>query len=317
MGAELFAGRTITILSSGTPGGGYDAFARMLSRHLGRHLPGSPVVMVRNVPGAGGLALANRLYNTEPKDGTSIGIFQDAVAFTPLLSGTKVEYDPTKFGWLASLDRFVPIVLAWHTTSFRSYDDLKISPMTVGASGVGSQSWTYPKFQNAFVGTRFDVINGFPGSAEIMLAIERGELDGVSSWCWTCLKSQKPDWLSGKKVRLLLQLSFDGDPELDAMGVPTLREILKTETQRQLGAIVFGGVALSRPFMTPPGVPDDRLAALRDGVRAAAADPAMLADGVRTGNPITYVAPERIVTVLQQAYSTKSELLQQLRQALK
>jgi tripartite-type tricarboxylate transporter receptor subunit TctC len=317
IGAEMFEGRTITILSSGTPGGGYDAFARMLARHLGRHLPGAPAVVVKNVPGAGGVALANRLYNSEPKDGTSIGIFQDAVAFMPLLSSTKVQFDPTQFGWLGSLDRFVPIVLAWHTTPFRSYDDIKTRPMAVGASGTGSQSWTYPKFQNAFVETKFNVINGFPGSAEVMLAVERGELDGVSSWCWTCLKSQKPDWLSGKKVRLLLQLAFEGDPELDAMGVPTLNQILKTETQRQLGAIDFGGVALSRPFMTPPGLPADRLAALRAGVRAAAHDPAMLADGVKTGNPITYVAPEQIAAVMGQAYSTRPELLQQLQQALK
>jgi tripartite-type tricarboxylate transporter receptor subunit TctC len=314
---EIFEGRTVTILSSGTPGGGYDAFARMLARHLGRHLPGSPTVVVKNVPGAGGVALANRLYNTEPKDGTSIGIFQDAVAFTPLLGSTRVEYDATKFGWLGSLDRFVPIVLAWHTTAIHAYDDLKTRPMAVGASGTGSQSWTYPKFQNAFVGTKFNVINGFPGSSEIMLAVERGELDGVSSWCWNCLKSQKPDWLYAKRVRLLLQLAFDGDPELDAMGVRTLNDILKTETQRQLGAIVFGGAPLSRPFMTPPGLPQDRLAALRSGLRAAAADPQMIADGIKTGNPITYVAPEQIAAVLSQAYSTKPELLQQLRQALK
>ena len=316
-GAEMFEGRTITILSSGTPGGGYDAFARMLARHLGRRLPGSPAVVVKNVPGAGGLALANRLYNTEPKDGTTIGIFQDAVAFSPLLSSGKFEYDPTKFGWLGSLDRFVPIVLAWHTSSFSSYDELKVRPMAVGASGTGSQSWTYPKFQNAFVGTKFNVINGFPGSAEIMLAVERGELDGVSSWCWTCLKSQKPDWVSGKKVRLLLQLAFDGDQELDAMGVPTLNAVLKTETQRQLGAIVFGGSALSRAFMTPPGLPAERLASLRAGVKAAAADPAMLADGLKTGNPVTYVSPDQIAEVMQRAYSTRPELLEQLQQALK
>jgi tripartite-type tricarboxylate transporter receptor subunit TctC len=315
--AEMFEGRTVTILTSGTPGGGYDAFARMLGRHLGRHLPGTPAVVVKNVPGAGGLALANRLYNTEPKDGTSIGIFQDAVAFTPLLGSARVDYDPIKFGWLGSLDRFVPIVLAWHTTSIHAYEDIKVRPMAVGASGVGSQSWTYPKFQNAFVGTKFNVINGFPGSAEVMLAVERGELDGVSSWCWTCLKSQKPDWVSGKKIRLLLQLAFEGDAELNALGIRTLTDILTTDEQRQLGAIMFGGSPLSRPFVTPPGVPADRLAVVRAAVKAAAADPQMIADGIKTGNPITYVAPEQIEAVLQQAYSTKPELVQKLRQALK
>lgn len=316
-GAEMFEGRTVTILVSGSPGGGYDAFGRLLARHLGKHLPGSPSVVVKNVPGAGGLALANRLYNTEPKDGTSIGIFQDSVAFAPLLSNAKFEFDPTRFGWLASLDKFVPIVLAWHTTPFHSYDDIKSRPMAVGASGVGSTSWSYPRFQNAFLGTKFNVIPGFPGSAEMTLAIERGELDGYSAWCWACAKAQKPDWVSGKKIRVLLQLSFEGDPELDAMGVPALAHVLKTDTQRQLGAIVFGGVALSRPFVTPPGLPADRLAALRAGLKAAAADPAMLADGHKTGNPVTYVAPEQIADVMQQAYSTKPELLEQLQQALK
>lgn len=315
--AEMFEGRTITILVSGSPGGGYDAFGRLLARHLGRHLPGMPSVVVKNVPGAGGLALANRLYNVEPKDGTSIGIFQDSVAFAPLLSSAKFEFDPTRFGWLGSLDKFVPIVLAWHSTPFHVYDDIRHRPMAVGASGVGSTSWSYPKFQNAFLGTRFNVIPGFPGSAEMTLAIERGELDGYSAWCWACAKAQKPEWVSGKKIRVLLQLSFEGDAELGALGVPTLADVLRTETQRQLGAIVFGGVAMSRPFMTPPGLPVDRLAALRAGLRAAAADPAMLADGLKTGNPVSYVAPEQIASVMQRAYATKPELLQQLQQALK
>lgn len=315
--AEMFAGKTITIMAAGSAGGGYDTYARLLARHLGRHLPGSPQIVVRTVPGAGGIVLANRLYNVEPRDGTSIGIFPGTVGFMPLQSAAKFEYDPTRFGWLGSLEKFVPIVLAWHTTPFHAYEDAKARPMAIGASGVGSQSWGYPKFQNAFMGTKFNVIAGFPGSAEITLAIERGELDGYSAWCWACAKAQKPDWISGKKIRVLMQLSFEGDPELDAMGVPTLNHVLKTDLQRQLASVVFGAVVMSRPFVVPPDVPADRLAALRAGVRAAAADPAMREEGRKTGNDVAYIAPEQIAAVLQQAYSTKPELLQQLQQALK
>jgi tripartite-type tricarboxylate transporter receptor subunit TctC len=314
--AGMFEGKTITILTAGTPGGGYDSYARLLARHLGSHLPGTPAVIVKNVPGAGGLALASRLYNTEPKDGTTIGIFQDSIAFAPLLSRSKIQFDPTKFEWLGSLDKFVPIVLAWHTMPFRSFDDVMKTKMSVGASGTGSTSWVYPTFLNAFVGTKFAVVPGYPGSAEITLAIERGELDGYSAWCWKCLKTQKPEWYRDKKARILLQLDFEGDAELTGMGVPTLKQVLKTDLQKQLGAIVFGGLALSRPFTAPPGVPADRLAALRAGVQAAAEDPAMLADAKKTGAEVIYVSPTKIADVLHDAYSTSPELVKQLQAAL-
>jgi tripartite-type tricarboxylate transporter receptor subunit TctC len=316
-GAEMFEGRTITILAAGSAGGGYDSYARLLARHLGRHLPGSPQTVVKMVPGAGGITLANRMYHAEPRDGTSIGIFPGSNAFMPLLSSAKFEYDPTKFGWLASLDKFVPIVLAWHTTPFHSYEDTKTRPMAIGASGFGSQSWGYPKFQNAFLGTKFNVISGFPGSADITLAIERGELDGYSAWCWTCAKAQKPDWISAKKIRVLLQLSFEGEPELDAMGVPTLDHVLKTDNRRQLAAVMFGSVLMSRPFMVPPGVPADRLNALRAAIKAVAADPVAQAEGRKMGIDVMYVSHDQIAAVMERAYSTKPELLQQLQQALK
>jgi tripartite-type tricarboxylate transporter receptor subunit TctC len=316
LAAELFEGKTITILSAGTPGGGYDAYARLLARHLGRYLPGTPAVVVRNNPGAGGLTLANRLYNIEPKDGTAIGIFQDSIAFAPLLSNARLEFDPVKFSWLGSLDKFVPILLAWHTKPFFSFEDTRKRPMSIGASGVGSNSFINPTFFNAFVGTKFNVVNGYPGSAQITLAIERGEVDGYSAWCWKCLKAQKPDWYAGRKARILLQLDFDGDAELTGMGVPTLTHVLETDTQRQLASVVFGGLPMSRPFAAPPGVSPEVLAALRLGFKAAASDPAMVEDGRRTGNDVAYISPDEINAAMAKAYSTKPELLKQLQDAL-
>src|SRR4051812_2572454 len=314
--AEMFEGKTVTIMSAGTPGGGYDAYARLLARHLGRHLPGTPLVVVKNVPGAGGLSLANRLYNIEPKDGTAIGIFQDSNAFVPLLSSAKFEFDPLKFSWLASLDKFVPIVLSWHTKPFFSFDDLKKKEMSVGGSGVGSSSWVNPTFLNAFAGTKFKVVNGYPGSAEITLAIERGELDGYSAWCWKCLKSQKPDWYTGRKARILLQLDFEGDSELNGIGVPTLSQVLETDKQRQLASIVFGGLPMSRPFAAPPGLPPEILAVLRAGVKAAANDPAMVADGANTGIDVAYISPDQISAAMNKAYATPPALVKELQDAL-
>lgn len=254
--------------------------------------------------------------NVEPKDGSSFGIFPNTIAFAPLLGDSKYNFDPQKFSWLASLDKFVPIVLAWHTTNFHSFEDIRKAELSVGSTGAGSSSYINPVFLNAFFGTKFKVVNGYPGSAEITLAIERRELDGYSAWCWTCLQSQKPDWLSDRKVRILLQLDYQGEPELNKMGVPTLDRILETDLQRKLSAVVFGGAALSRPFAAPPGVPTGPLRALRNGIAAAAGDPAMIADAKKTGNRILFTDADEIDKVLAEAFSTPPEMLRDLKLAL-
>ncbi|MPZ39785.1 MAG: hypothetical protein GEU95_17345 [Rhizobiales bacterium] len=217
-----YKNRSVTIYSAGTTGGGYDTYARLLAHHIGRHLPGNPAVIVKNMRGAGGLVLANHLQTRAARDGTEFAALEHGTAFAPLLTYARVDFDPARFSWLGSMEQFTPIAAVWHTVPIHSADDLMMKPMTVGSSGAGSTASGYPHSLNAILGTKIKVIAGYPGSAEINLAIERGELDGVASWCWTCLKAQKPHWVADKKLRVVLQLAPIGDPKLTRMKIPTV-----------------------------------------------------------------------------------------------
>jgi hypothetical protein len=307
--------RTITIYSAGTAGGGYDFYSRLLARHLGQHLPGNPAVVVKNMPGAGGLVLANYLQTRAARDGTEFAALEHGTAFTPLLTHARVDFDPAKFGWLGSMEQFTPIAAVWHTMPIYSADDLVVTPMNVGGSGPGSTTSGYPNSLNAILGTKMKVISGYPGSAEINLAIERGELDGVASWCWTCLKGQKPHWVAEKKLRVVMQLAPVGDPELTKMNIPTVFERAKTDEQRQMLTIVFGSVALSRPFVAPPDLPPARLALLRRGFEAAVKDPALVADATSKGFVVEFISAEFIEGIIKKAFAANPTLIDKVRAA--
>lgn len=310
-----FKSRTVTIYSAGTAGGGYDFYARLLARHIGRHLPGNPAVVVKNMPGAGGVVLANHLQTRAARDGTEFAALEHGTAFTPLLTHARVDFDPARLAWLGSMEQFTPIAAVWHTVPIYSADDLMVKPMTVGTSGAGSTTSGYPHSLNAILGTKMKVIAGYPGSAEINLAIERGELDGVASWCWTCLKGQKPHWVAEKKLRVVMQLAPVGDPELTKMNIPTVFERAKTDGQRQMLNIVFGSVALSRPFVAPPDLPPERLALLRKAFEAAVKDPTLIADATQKGFVVEFIAPEFIEDIVKKAFAVNPALIEKVRAA--
>jgi hypothetical protein len=307
--------RTVTIYSAGTVGGGYDFYARLLARHIGRHLPGNPAVVVKNMPGAGGVVLANHLQTRAARDGTEFAALEHGTAFTPLLTHARVDFDPARFGWLGSMEQFTPIAAVWHTVPVYSADDLMLKSINVGTSGAGSTTSGYPHSLNAILGTKMKVIAGYPGSAEINLAIERGELDGVASWCWTCLKGQKPHWVAEKKLRVVMQLAPVGDLELTKMNVPTVFERAQTDEQRQMLNIVFGSVALSRPFVAPPDLAPERLTLLRRGFEAAVKDPALIADATSKGFVVEFIAPEFIEGIVKKAFAANPTLIEKVRAA--
>lgn len=311
--AVSLANKTVSIFVATSAGGGYDSYARLLARHIAPYLPGTPKIIVRNMPGP--FALANYLSHIAPKDGTEFGILEYGTPFAALLTGTKVAFDAETLGWLGSLDQLTPIVVAWHTAPFSKVEDLFDRAMTVGGSGPGSSTSGYPYSLNAILGTKFDIINGYPGSAEMTLAMERGEIDGIASWCWTCLKSQKPQWLTSHAARVLLQLSVRSDPELGAQGIPTVMDLARTDEQRQLLRIVFAGVAMSRPFAAPPDLPPARLEMLRKGFAAAARDPDLVREAEKTGNTIVYTPPDEIMALLHAAYATEPALVSKLQAA--
>jgi len=311
-----FRGKTVTILVGTSPGGGYDAYARILGRYLPKHLAGSTVV-VKNMTGGGGTRLANYIYSAAPADGTEFGLTEYGVHFTPLLYGTPVQFDVLKFNWLGAIDAYVtPMVLAWHTTPFHRFEDTLVRPMTVGATGATSFTAGYPYALNGILGAKFNVVLGYPGAADVTLAMERSEVEGVVSWCWKCMKHQKPEWITGNKARVLLQLGNKGDPELDAKGVPTALDVAKTDEQKLLLRAVFGGLGMAKSLFAPPGVPADVAAVLRQAIADAARDPEMVEAGEKAGYDITYVAPDEIMAILREAYALDPALVAKLRAAI-
>ncbi len=313
--AWTYQGKTVSVFVAASVGGGYDFYARLLARHIGKHLPGNPMVVVKNMPGAGGVILANHLQTRAARDGTEFGALEHGTAFTSLLTGGRAEFDPTRLGWLGSMEQFTPIVAVWHTSPIHSADDLTTKPMNVGTSGAGSTTSGYPNALNGILGTRMKVIGGYPGSAEINLAIERGELDGVASWCWTCAKGQKPHWIAENKLRVVLQLAPVPDPELKQMRIPTVFEWAKTEEQRRMLNIVFGSVAMSRPFAAPPDLPPGRLALLRTAFERAVKDPELIADATQKGFVVEFVRPELLDQLVKNAFATDPELIAKVRSA--
>ena len=310
---ENLAGKTVTIYVPVAPGGGYDTYARLVARHIRKHLPGQPTVIVKNMPGAGGIILAGHLYAQAAKDGTEFAVLQDANLFQQLTTTQQFPYDARKFGYLGALEKFVPIVLAWHTTPFRSFDDTRKMVMTVGSDGPGSSTDYFPRVLNAFFGTKFKVVRGYKGSADITLAIERGELDGLASWCYDCMKAQKPDWVAHDTARVLLQLALEGDAELDAKGVPKVVDLAKTAEEKQIVALAFSGVSVARPFVAPPGLPPERLAMLREALAATAHDPELLEDARRGGNNIRFTPAPRMAEIIAAAYATDPAVVGKVR----
>jgi tripartite-type tricarboxylate transporter receptor subunit TctC len=314
--AEPLKGKTVTILVGTSPGGGYDFYARMLARYLPKHLPGTSVV-VKNMTGGGGLRLATYLYGAAPSDGTEFGLTEYGVPFSSLLYGTPVQFDVLKFNWLGAIDAYVtPMVLAWHATPFRTFEDVLAMPMSVGATGATSFTAGYPYALNGILGAKFNVTLGYPGATDVTLAMERRELDGIVSWCWKCMKHQRPEWIREHKARVLLQLGTKGDPELDAQGVRTVMDVARTDEQKALLRAVFGGLGMAKSFFAPPDVPAETVAVLRKAIEASARDPEMNAFAEKAGYDVTYVPPEEIMAILRDAYGLDPVLVQTLRAAI-
>ena len=308
--------KLVTIYVSLPPGGSYDSYARVLSRHIGKHLPGQPSsVIVKNMPGGGGVTLANYLFNIAPKDGAHFGIFESGVPFAPILKDVPAKYQAQDFGWLGSLAKVVPMVIARKDAAVAATDDLFTKELKVGASGAGSDTMGYPLILNQVLGTKLKIIQGYPGAADISLAIERGELDGYAAWCWDCLKAQKPEWVRSGAVRVLMQIAIDGDPELNARGVPTALELARTDQQRAQLRVALASGLVARPFTAPPSLDPERLRLLRDAFRKTAADPEFLAEAERLQLPVSFVDGERLGALVRDIYNTDPALLAQVKAA--
>jgi tripartite-type tricarboxylate transporter receptor subunit TctC len=312
--ADFYRGKTVTLIVGYSSGGGYDTYTRILARHLGKHIPGNPAIVVQNMPGAGSLKMANHLYNVAPKDGTVLGTFSRGMAMEPLIGGQNVQFDATKFTWLGSGTNETSVFVVWHAASVKTWDDLLGKEFTVGGEGSGSDPDIYALLlKNAF-GAKFKLISGYPGTTELALAIERGEIDSRASWSWSSLKALKPHWIAEKKVNFPVQLNLTRGAELQQ--VPLVTEYARSDAQRQMLRLILSRQEMARPYAAPPGIPEDRKAALRKAFDDAWADPELLAEMKSRGQEVNPVSGPALDKLIAELYATPKNVVAETRKAI-
>jgi tripartite-type tricarboxylate transporter receptor subunit TctC len=303
--ADFYRGKQVQVLIGYSAGAGYDLYARVLARHMGKHVPGNPAMVPQNVPGAGSLKLANFLYSQAPKDGSVVGMVSRGMATEPLFGDAK--FDATKFTWIGSITSEVSVCAVWHTSPVQSWPDMAAKDFTLGGMGSASETDTYAKLLRNVFGAKARLVAGYPGGNDVNLAIERGEVDGRCGWSWSSIKSQKTAWLKDKKLKVILQMGLTKHPDLP--DVPSLIELAQTDEQRQMLRLIFSQLVLGRPFMAPPGIPDDRKAALRRAFDATMKDPEFLDEAAKLDLEITPVGAQAIDDLLAELYRTPKNVV--------
>jgi tripartite-type tricarboxylate transporter receptor subunit TctC len=309
--ADFYKGKNVSIVVSTSTGGGYDAMARVISRHIGKHIPGNPTVLVRNMPGAGGITAVNWLFNAAEKDGTILGLVQNGTPLEPLFGTKEARYDAPKFNWLGTPSFEVSMVLLWHTVPVNSLDDLKTKETNMGASGANSTPAFYTRLLNATLGTRMKLINGYPGQNDAFLAMERGELDGYPSVFYSALSSTRPNWLRDKQAKAIVQYGPERLKELP--DVPFVADLLTNEDDKLLMQAASAPQALGRPLVMPPNVPAERVTAMRKALADTFTDAEFQAEAEKAGLIVN--APktgEQLQEVIAKAYATPSRVVERL-----
>ena len=276
---EFYKGKTISLVVSSSPGGGYDTLSRAVARYLGRHIPGNPTVVVRNMPGAGGIVATSFIAKVAPHDGLTIAGVQNNTPFEPLFGTKEADYDPTKLTWLGTPSVETGLLIVWHASPIQTLADAKKMEMTAGASGANSTPSFYARLLNELLGLKIKVIPGFPGQNEAYLAMERGELDSYGVTFWSSLTSTKPNWIRDKLIRILVQYGPEKDADLP--DVPYASDLIKDPEDKLLMEAAYAPLAAGRPFVAPPGMPPERTVALRKAMMETFKDPDFLAEAAR------------------------------------
>ena len=258
---NFYGGKTINVLVGADPGGGYDAQARLLSRHIGRFLPGQPNTIVQNVPGAGGILVANRIYNVAPQDGTYLAVIQRGILTSQLTNQQGVRYEVAKFHWLGNLASEAAVVVSWHDSPIKTTQDLFSHEFIVAGTGPTGDNEISARLLTALIGAKFKIVAGYRGTTEAILAMERGEVQGLADWAWSNVKTRRGEYLRDHKITVLLQSALE--KEADLPDVPLALEFVKNDVDRKAMELYFAQKTIARPVMVGPGVPDDRVAALR------------------------------------------------------
>lgn len=311
---DFYKGKTIRLIVGSGAGGGSDVISRVFAKYMVAHIPGKPTIIVQNIATAGGVIATAQLYNTLPRDGTAIGSVMRTIPVMPLLTDKDLNYDPRKMGWLGSLNKETNVIIAWHTSPIQTIDDVFKREMVVGSGGGSSDTHVYALLLNKTLGTKFKIVSGYPGGPEVDLAMERGEVEGRVSITWTSMKGNRSGWLREGKVRVLAQMALQRDPDLP--NTPNILEYVKDPVDRQVYEFLFARQEAGRPFVAPPELPAERLAALRQSFVDTAKDPEFLAEVAAKGGTVELLTGEELQALIEKFFKTPPNVLKAAMEAL-
>jgi tripartite-type tricarboxylate transporter receptor subunit TctC len=310
---DFYAGKQITFIVGAGVGGGYDLQARTAARHLGKHIRGNPTIVVQNMPAAGSIAATNFMFSTAPKDGTTIALIQRGMLLAKLTYPAGTRFDLEQFGWVGSLNSETAVTLSWNATSpHRTAKDLFDQELIVGGI-VSVDPETTPRLYNSLIGTKFKIVSGYNSTAQIALAIERGEVQGIADWSWSSFKAVRPDWIRDKKVTMLMQGALQNDPEL--AGLPNALDFIKNQSDRQVMELHFTQKTAARPVITPPDVPAERLAMLRQAFAALGQDKDFLTEAAKSKVEFNFVSGQEVDKVVALIVATPPDIAERYAKA--
>jgi hypothetical protein len=314
---EYFAGKSIDLLIGAPPGGGYDIYARALARHFGRHIPGQPLIVPKNMPGAGSARAAGFISTVAPRDGTAIAAIMPGAVMGPLLE-EKAEglFDPSKVLFIGTANSGTRICVSRRDSNIKTFDDALTQKGAFGGVSTNDSTREYGYMLRKTAGARYEVVSGYSGTAEIALAMERGEVDGACGWDWSSFKSQRPDWITGHKVNLLLQVGLEPDPELTRMGVPSVFKYITNEQDRKAVELIISQQVFQRSYIAPPALAPEPLAALRLAFDATMIDQQFLADAEKMRIDIMPLPGPKVQELVQNLYASPKEIVIRARQAI-
>ena len=316
--ADFYAGKTIDFEVGADVGGGYDIYARTVARHMGRHIPGNPTIVVKNMPGAGSGRAAVFISNVAPKDGATLGALMPGAIIGPLLDDKpETQFDPTKVIYIGSADAGTRICATFQNSKIKTFEDARNQKTILGGTAAGGATRDYGYLHNHTSGTKFDVVAGYKGTADIALAMERGEVDGTCGWDWSSVKSQKSDWLRDHKINILVQVGLEPNPELTRMGAPELWKYISNDDDRKVAEMVVSQQIFQRSYIAPPGTPAEQINTLRAAFDATMSDPQFLADAETVRIAITPLSGAKVQEIVGKLYATPKAITERARQAIK
>ncbi len=316
--ADYYAGRTVEFIVGGDSGGGYDIYARAVARHLPRHIPGNPTIVVKNMPGAGSTRAGIYISTVAPKDGGSLGALMPGAIIGPLLEDKPMtQFDPTKVIYIGTADSGVRVCATFHSSKITTFAAAQKNKTILGASSAGGATRDYAYLHNHTAGTNFSVVAGYKGTVDIALAMERGEVDGLCGWDWSSVKSQKGEWIREKKLNLLVQVGLEPQKELSELGVPAIWTFIKNDNNRRVAELVVSQQVFQRSYIVPPGTPPEQVKILRTAFDATVKDPQFLADAAKMKISITPLSGQQVQDLVAKLYATPRDFVERARAAVK